>query len=290
MNYQNNLVSVCIPTYNGAKYLEAALGSVEQQTYKNIEVIISDDNSQDNTISIVESFKNKVIFPVHIYHHNPSGIGANWNNSLKHADGVYIKFLFQDDLLYPTCIEEMVLVFEKEKKIGLVSAKRDILIEGEITLENSKWIKAYKDLQLKLTLTSNNLYILNKSFFSKPEFLLNPLNKIGEPSGILFRKSLLGEIGFFREDMIQILDLEFYNRVLKKHEIAIINKELYAFRIHAMQATNINKGSYQEDFTLYKKILFSDYFWYLNSNVRQHLLDTYTPLMGKIFRKFRKFL
>jgi glycosyltransferase involved in cell wall biosynthesis len=89
----NSLVSICIPTYNGKKYLNEALESVKSQVYKNIEVIISDDNSTDSTLEICNKFKHEVDFPVYIYSHKPSGIGANWNYIIEKANGDFIKFL-----------------------------------------------------------------------------------------------------------------------------------------------------------------------------------------------------
>lgn len=97
-----SLISICIPTFNGEKYLQEALDSVKSQTYQNIEVIISDDNSNDITLQICQNFKEKVSFPVYIYEHDPSGIG---NNCIFYAYGEYIKFLFQDDILETNCLE-----------------------------------------------------------------------------------------------------------------------------------------------------------------------------------------
>lgn len=283
------LVSICIPTFNGEKFIEEALESAINQTYANLEIVVSDDASKDETIKLIEKFKEKTNIPIHIHHHEPIGIGANWNNCIKYAKGEYIKFLFQDDVLYPSCIEEMVLVMNSGIYVGLVSAKRDILIEGPEPFEIKSWMDLHKDLQLKLRPNSDNLFFLDNSFFKNSNFLQHPYNKVGEPSGILFRKYLLQEIGFFREDMIQILDVEFYNRVLKKYKIAIINRKLYAFRIHALQATSLNNGKDQEDLTLYNKILFSDFFWYLNISAKQRLLDNFKPFIGKIFRKLHNF-
>ena len=62
-----NLISICIPTYNGEKYIREALQSIKDQTYPNIEVIISNDNYQDKTLSICEDFRNDVNFYVFIY-------------------------------------------------------------------------------------------------------------------------------------------------------------------------------------------------------------------------------
>lgn len=284
----NSLVSVCIPTYNGANFLAAALNSIEQQTYKNLEVIISDDTSKDETLHILEVYSCNTNFPVQILKHESSGIGANWNNCLKNANGTYIKFLFQDDLLFPNCIEEMVAVLNTEKGIGLVSAKRKIIVEGEESKEVMKWILDYGDLQAEMELLDNDRYLLDRTFFKDPLVTLTAQNFIGEPSGILFRKSLVSEIGYFREDMVQILDVEFYNRVLKKSKIAILNRRLYAFRIHEDQATKLNKGKYGGDLWLYKKLLLEQYFWCLSTNLRQQLLDLFFPFGGCIFRKYRK--
>lgn len=283
------LVSLCLPTYNGELFLQDALNSIVKQTYTNIEVIVSDDNSNDNTLLLVTKFKEKVIFPVHILHHSPNGIGANWNNCIKNARGVYIKFLFQDDILFPSCIEEMVRFLNTNQEIGLVCAKRNIIIEGEKTKKVKEWLENYGDLQTELKLNDVDKYVLDRTFFKDSLVTLTAQNFIGEPSGTLFRKSMVSKIGYFREDMIQILDLEFYYRILKNSKIAILNKRLYSFRIHENQATNLNSGKDEGDLLLYKKILLKQYFWYLRSNLRQQLLDLLYPLGGRIFRKLRKF-
>ena len=85
-----DLISICIPTYNGENYILEALNSIKNQSYKNIEVIISDDNSNDKTLQICEKFKSEVDFPVYIYNHLPNGIGSNWNNCILKSKGDYI--------------------------------------------------------------------------------------------------------------------------------------------------------------------------------------------------------
>lgn len=279
MNYQDRLVSICIPTYNGDKYLASALESIEQQTYKNIEVIVSDDNSQDNTISIVKDFKNRVEFPVHIYHHNPTGIGSNWNNSIKNAKGEFIKFLFQDDVLLPNCIELMLRVILSDNEIELVASKRILLLEDVRDEITAKWVLEYRDLQKDLGLKGKEVYLLNKDLFKDPNFLKSPLNKIGEPTAVLFKKSIVNKYGFFREDLEQILDFEFYYRILKKGKIAIINKELVGFRLHALQATNVNRKKSIGDYQEYEKILYNNFFWNLEFITQKRL-----------FLKFNKFI
>ena len=72
------------------------MNSAISQTYPNLEIIVSDDASIDSTLEIVTSYRDKTEIPIHIYNHQPSSIGANWNNCIKKANGVYMKFLFQD--------------------------------------------------------------------------------------------------------------------------------------------------------------------------------------------------
>ena len=87
----NPLVSICIPTYNGAKFIAEAMDSAIKQTYSNLEIVVSDDDSKDETLSIIEAYKTKTSIPVSIYNHEPNGIGANWNNCLNKSKGDYVR-------------------------------------------------------------------------------------------------------------------------------------------------------------------------------------------------------
>lgn len=278
------LVSICMPTYNGETFLEEALKSICDQTYKKIEVIVSDDQSNDNTVKIIEEFRIKVDFPVTIFKHQPKGIGANWNNCIKNANGEFIKFLFQDDVLFPTCIQEMVEVIKKDKNIGLVASKRKFLIEGKLNATLIDWIAEYKDLQINLDLPELDINFLDKNLFRDKGFLEVPQNIIGEPTAVLFRKSVLKKISGFREDLQQILDAEFYYRLLKYYKIAIINKDLVAFRIHPLQTTNVNRNKPIKDYNDYDRTLYVNFFWYL-SLVQQKRLFFKFNIIGKIFRR-----
>lgn len=274
------LVSICIPTYYGAQYLQEALDSVKAQTFGDFEVVISDDASQDDTLKIVTAFKNSVDFPVHIYQHTPKGIGANWNYCVKKSNGKYIKFLFQDDALYPNCIEEMAGILNRNVSIGMISCKRTIIYENDYNPEVvSDWLERFENLQKGLGLNYKyGVAILDHSLFKHKQFLRSPLNKVGEPSAFMFRRDILNRVGYFKEDLKQILDYEFCYRVLKTAKIAIINKPLVKFRLHEMQATNINRiqninrpnkvGKGDN----YSKILYKGYLNYVDDYTRLHLL------------------
>jgi len=284
------LVSICIPTYNGSKFIAEALNSAITQTYSNLEIIVSDDASKDDTLEIIEQIKKQTDIPIAIYHHQPNGIGANWNNCIKKASGKYIKFLFQDDIILPSCIEEMVDVLQENKSFGLVACKRTFIIEESYLNEaNKKWIKTYGNLQKALQLPlKNGIRILNKKVFKSNFFLSSPLNKVGEPPVTLFRKKLVEEIGYYREDLKQILDYEFYYRILKKHEIAVLEKELVKFRLHEQQATNVNRGNDHSDYKKYYRLMYDDYFWYLNNKKKVELLKIYNPFVVMLLKIKRK--
>lgn len=281
------LVSICIPTYNGSTFIEEALCSAINQSYPNLEIVVSDDASSDNTLAIIESYKNKTNLPIYIYKHVPNGIGSNWNHCIKQAQGVYIKFLFQDDTLEPTCVEKMVTVLEHDKTIGMVASKRHLILEdSDLIHKNPKWMERHTDLQKTLGFNSaNDLNVLTKDLFKSSLFFEEPINKIGEPTVVLIRKNILKDIGLFREDLEQMLDFEFYYRLLKKCNIAILNEKLVSFRLHENQTTNANikKGVIKDDLVLYNKLIYKNYFWYVSSAKKLELLKKYNPLIRALF-------
>lgn len=268
----SSLVSICIPTYNGAQFIAEAMDSAIAQTYPDLEIVVSDDASTDDTLKIVETYKTKTHLPIHIYHHKPKGIGANWNHCIKHAKGEYIKFLFQDDVLMPQCVSEMLAVLEKDVTLGMVSCKREILYHKDYDPKAvTDWLASCKDLQKGLNLERvDNLLIIDNRLFKSKEFLSSPKNKIGEPTAIMFKKELVEKIGEYRNDLVQILDFEFCYRALKTKRIAIIDKPLIKFRLHGNQATIKNSDS--DDYYKYSKILYQDYLNFVDDYTRLHLL------------------
>ena len=108
----NMLVTVIVITYNSAKYVLETLESVYRQSYNNIELIVSDDCSKDNTVSIcqqwVDTNRNRFISAKVIQTENNSGICGNYNFALKNANGNWIKYIAGDDILEDNCIERFV--------------------------------------------------------------------------------------------------------------------------------------------------------------------------------------
>ena len=117
----NPLVSIIIPTYNRAEYLKRALKSVFSQTFKDFEVLVMDDGSTDNTLEIVESFKEERI--KYEWAENFGGPAAPRNRGLRFARGEYIAFLDSDDEWITDKIEKQFILLKKSKLIFLNFSK-----------------------------------------------------------------------------------------------------------------------------------------------------------------------
>src|SRR5881394_539294 len=123
-------VTVCVPVYNGALYIKDAIRSVLNQTVMPQEIIISDSGSSDGTEEIIREEARRTKLNITILPTKTPGMVANWNSTIRAASAKYIKFLFQDDLLHPNCLEEMVTLAESDERIGFVFSARELLVEA----------------------------------------------------------------------------------------------------------------------------------------------------------------
>jgi len=130
-------VSICIPTYNGAEYIEEALYSAINQTYNNIEIIICDDKSSDDTINICKAYQKK--HPnIKIFQNTENlGLVKNWINVIDKASSYWIKFLFQDDVLKENCVEVMMSA-ALENHVNFVFCNRTYFFNTDITKKLKK--------------------------------------------------------------------------------------------------------------------------------------------------------
>jgi glycosyltransferase involved in cell wall biosynthesis len=111
-----SLVSIIIPTYNYAEYLPTALESCLGQTYKNLEIIVVDDGSTDNTKEVLERFKDKIVY---IFQEN-AGVSAARNSGIKSATGDYIGFLDADDYFTEDAISTRLDILMRNPHVGAV--------------------------------------------------------------------------------------------------------------------------------------------------------------------------
>ena len=134
MSNNNKLVSVLIPSYNHEKYVGDCLESVLAQTYSNIEVIICDDKSKDNTYEVIERYRQRLEEKFSriciIENDNNLGIVKNCNKLISLAKGDYYKLLASDDMLRPDGIEKLVFFLESHKEHNMVYSYGDRIGEN----------------------------------------------------------------------------------------------------------------------------------------------------------------
>jgi glycosyltransferase involved in cell wall biosynthesis len=278
---QYPLVSICIPTYNGEAFILEAIASALTQTYHAIEIIVSDDNSKDNTWQILKSLQKQISVNFSIYYHQNLGIAANCNFCIQQAQGQYIKFLFQDDILLPNCVQEMVELAETSEDIGLVFSAREIFFatgdETQVDL-----IAVYQDFQ-NIHQAWSNLQSVQwgQDLLKDPQLLCHPINKIGEPSTVLIRREVFNRVGGFDSNLNQLVDLEMWFRIMKYYQVGFINKSLSRFRLNRQQKTykNIRENT-DIDLNFYIKLYQNDDYQFLDAAVRNQSFLIYQNLVN----------
>jgi len=240
------LVSVCIPTYNRADLLQKAILSALNQTYKNIEIIITDNGDCRHVIEPLLKKHNLIK-----YHKNNTNIGSvnNLQKAAGLARGEYIKFLLDDDLLRPTCIEKMVKVMNSHPTVGLVMAPLDIIdYDGQkieplfYLVKKMKYLYAY----------------LNESRLIPKEVILNDfLTKTYPccvPTGFMIRKSIFKKMGGFDKEYKYIGDLELCMHIATLADFYYINEVLSSWRYTSSSETISILHNTGIDSTLFYKL------------------------------------
>ena len=132
----NTKVSIIIPIYNTSKYLPDCLNSVISQTYQNLEILLIDDGSTDDSGIIADDYAKKDK-RVKVFHQKNQGQSAARNFGIKKASGDFISFIDSDDKIVPTFIEDLINPYGNNTSISVCGIK-------------------YKRLRQK---TSENVYI-----------------------------------------------------------------------------------------------------------------------------------
>ncbi|PLR78238.1 hypothetical protein CU633_06900 [Bacillus sp. V3-13] len=221
------LVSILIPTYNRPDYFELALKSALDQTYSNIEIIIGDDSTNNETEKIVR--ENYLPYYNHIiYIKNEKNLGQFENDLMlmEKAAGEYINFLMDDDLFHPEKIEKMMRYFQTEDDISLVTSHRQIIDSDG---------KYLSDIGATQRLFQEDRVVEGSWIIDM--FLTYNWNFIGEPTTVLFRKRDL-EVPFGTYKNRQYgcnVDTATWMNVLKNRKAAYISETLSYFRFHEGQ-------------------------------------------------------
>ncbi|WP_420317645.1 glycosyltransferase family 2 protein [Ekhidna sp.] len=231
----DELVSICIPTYNGENHLKASIKSAINQTHANIEILIVDDQSTDLTVSIIHDFMERDNRIRLVENEKNLGLVGNWNKCISFAKGNWVKLHFQDDLMVNDTIEKM-LTLAKQQNVEFVLSDREYFFEDGMDSDY------YEKLQRLSNHFESASVIQPKDLAELFSKLSIEHNFIGEPILGLFNKSVLDTCGKFEEKMFQLVDFEFWFRLMSNIETGFIAEKLHQFRVHSKSQGAKNMG------------------------------------------------
>lgn len=220
------LVSVCVPTYNDGPFLRQCLESLAAQSYANLEILVGDDASSDDTPAVVQAVAETSRQPI-CYVRNERNLGQfeNVNALVARARGAYVAVYHSDDVYTPHIVEKEVAFLEAHPHVGAVFAL-DWRIDdaGQITGRTRLMpdVRPNAPLRLPDVLPS----------------LLRHKNRILRAPTFLGRAALLRTAGPFRSDYDIAGDFEMWLRLLGQRPIAILDEPLMYYRRGASQVSS----------------------------------------------------
>ena len=205
------LISIITCTFNSEKFLEKALGSVQKQTYKNIEHIINDSYSTDRTLEIIKKYieKNKKNYSIKFIQSQPNGVANALNVATKEATGDIVHYLHSDDYYYKKeSLEEAASYFIKNPNFVWITGNFLIEIKGKI-----------------IAIPQTNLLRIN------PEKALLAMNIISHENTFM-RREAVQLFGGFNEDKNYVVEYSLWLKLIQDHKPLIVDDEFVVFIIH----------------------------------------------------------
>ena len=199
------LVSVIIPCYNQGRFLGEAIQSAQKQTYPNIEIIVVDDGSSDNTQQVANGFANVK------YRFQPNaGLSAARNAGIKMSNGFFLVFLDADDILYPNAVETNVLLLLKNPSWAFVSGGHDKVDE---------WLYPLEDADGSDVVEANHYLSLLKG------------NYIGMHAAVMYRRRVFDQFQYDRT-LKACEDYDLYLKIARKYPVGCHTSRIAAYRRH----------------------------------------------------------
>ena len=232
---QNPLVTVIVVSYNHSKYIVENLNSIKNQTYKNIQLILVDDASTDDSVEVYNDWVEQNNYSVtKVFNSNNIGLASSLNNCFKLIEGKYVKIIAADDYLHPESIEKCASELERlGDEYGMVFTESCWVDDDSHTIEEknkAKQAKKYSPKEIKKTLFHNN-FIMALTVLMSTEALI--------------------KTGFYNPDII-IEDYDRWLRINEKYLTAHLPIKLAYYRLHSTNITRIKKIQIEEEDLLLK--------------------------------------
>lgn len=226
-------VSVCIPAYNNEEYIKDTIDAILNQTYKDLELVIVDDNSKDHTYDVVKAYDDPRI---KLYRNEENlGMSGNWNRCLSLCNGEYIKLVCADDILAPTALEKEVAALEEHPTAVIAESDTKLI---DLDNKGKGFYKRFRKSGLV-----DGKEICKKGFYSQDYF--------GAPQANTFRKSTAEAIGGFDTWFTYILDYDFFVSLACEGDVYIIHEPLNFFRVRKDSNTGAVMGGDKEKTRIY---------------------------------------
>ena len=200
------LVSVVIPCFNQAGFLAEAIASVQKQSYPNIEIIVVDDGSTDNTSEVARASVN-----VKCYHQANAGLSAARNTGIKKSKGFFLVFLDADDVLYPDGIRINLNYLLQNPSSAFVSGGHDKVDE---------WLYPMEAYTERTSLVTNDHYAA----------LLRG-NYIGMHAAVMYRRGVFDEFKY-DTSLAACEDYDLYFNITRKYPVGCHAEKIAAYRHH----------------------------------------------------------
>jgi len=227
-------VSVIIPNYNYGRFLSEAIDSVLAQTYSNVEIVVVDDGSSDNSLEILAEYEKKGI---KVVRQKNSGVGAARNTGVKNSSGDLIAFLDADDVWLPQKIEKQVERLLSNRDFGLVTC-------------------AIREFDAAGNTIYGETHAKGKEGWCAEDILLFKPVTPGPGSSTLIWRELFEKAGGFdeRKEMHPLEDWEFLYRAARISQIAFVPEALVEYRNHGTNG-HLNTPRFERSLLLaYEKI------------------------------------
>lgn len=218
-------ISVIVPNYNHGNYLEQRIDSVLGQTYQNLEVILLDDCSTDNSREVIEHYRNNPRIREIIFNEKNSGSPfKQWRMGLERASGQWTWIAESDDYADPFFVEKLITHALSVPNVGLVYCDSKIVTNGVVSKESFASIK-----NAKFNSTRWSINHTNNGLAEIEDYLLSE-GTINNTSAVIFNTTILRNANVFDVEFRYIGDKYTFLKVLAKGNIAYVAEALNYYR------------------------------------------------------------
>ena len=242
-------VSICVPTYNNADEVKHLLESIYEQEYKDFEVNISDDSTNEEIAMVVKSYQEQYGEEQIQYVHNEKRLGhiINWNAPIRMATGEYIKIMFSDDW-FTDCksLGKFVTMLDENPEASLAfCGSRQVMLAGS----NAEGVKhlAKENVKDSYDRHASDAFIDGLRTDYRNLFLGN---QIGTPSASIYRRGT--ELSMFDEQSNWASDMFLYFELLKK-------SEKFTYTKAPLICVGVHENQYTETFSERDERIYNDY-------------------------------